>query len=597
MAATTLQRVTSALDKVSLNAPSCPQPTAPSSICSCSSEDSCNNNSASSSASSTTSGLPTESESEEPVEPPECGTQVPNRISTSKFAQALAVLHPSIIDISCCAEDEPTSHHHDEQPSPSSLRRGGAPKQLRKKGLLNFLRQIFSPKQQYHDDNNELESTIDKKRAIFHYGNFENDHLHPLVSKMLEKLPDSPSSDSLDISNTELNNLNEFKNSSKELKNLNDSANDSNDSANNSDDSANNSNSSNNSHVVDFTQIPLLKTMQGLRCKFDFSGGKVIGKGGSGTVRLVKSPCCDKVYAVKSFKKRKKKETESDFVKRITLEYLIGSSMHHPNIAETIDMIRKGSHWYQIMPFYNEGDLYSIIKTNQMTDECIDCVFKQLILGVAFMHSKGIAHRDLKPENLLMDSNGFVKITDFGISDLFIANSESSVSGETSSSTSVVPIIHKSKGLSGSTPYIAPEEFTNEEFDPRAVDVWSCAVIFYAMTFHGIPWEIASDKDPEYCRYVANRKLTEEPFVRFASGPQHLLFKMLDPDPNTRITIEEILQNSWFKEIKLCVEYPKPFSSLLSQSNCSCCLDDMTCICTGEKVQHFHFSSNRASCQ
>ncbi len=191
------------------------------------------------------------------------------------------------------------------------------------------------------------------------------------------------------------------------------------------------------------------------------------------------------------------------------------------------------------------------------------------------MHSKGIAHRDLKPENLLMDSNGFVKITDFGISDLFIANSESSVSGETSSSsTSVVPIIHKSKVFLDQLRTLHRRNLQMKSLTPRAVDVWSCAVIFYAMTFHGIPWEIASDKDPEYCRYVANRKLTEEPFVRFASGPQHLLFKMLDPDPNTRITIEEILQNSWFKEIKLCVEYPKPFSSLLSQSNCSCCLDD-----------------------
>ena len=181
-----------------------------------------------------------------------------------------------------------------------------------------------------------------------------------------------------------------------------------------------------------------------------------------------------------------RQETVADFVKWITLHYLIGSLLNHPNIAETIEMVKKGSHWYQIMPFYDGGDLYSIIKIDQMTDECVDCVFKQLHLGVAFMHLKGIHHRDLKPENLLMDSTGLVRITDFGISDLFISSDNCLCDNEKPSSASAMPVIHKSKGLSGSTPNIAPEEFTREEFDPRAVDVWSCFVIFYAMTFHSI---------------------------------------------------------------------------------------------------------------
>ena len=304
-----------------------------------------------------------------------------------------------------------------------------------------------------------------------------------------------------------------------------------------------------------------LHPLEGLPKRFHFNEGKVIGKGGSGTVRLMKSPCCDRFYAVKEFKKRKKKESKEEFVRKITFEYMIGSSLKHPNVVETVDMVNERSHWYQLMPYYGGGDLYGIIKGGNMAVEDIDCVFKQLMIGVAFLHSKGIAHRDLKPENLIMDhETGFVKITDFGIAELV---GEDCCSDDEDRLLLTIPAPVKNKGLSGSTPYIAPEEFASLEnesalqgADPRAVDIWSCAIIYYAMTFHSIPWEVAHLRDAEYARFVANgRRLTEEPFVRLPHHPQHLLMRMLDPDPRKRITAAEIVQCEWFKEIRLCVKY------------------------------------------
>jgi protein-serine/threonine kinase len=91
------------------------------------------------------------------------------------------------------------------------------------------------------------------------------------------------------------------------------------------------------------------------------------------------------------------------------------------------------------------GDLYAAIKRGNMSSREVHSYFKQIIHGIAYLHSMGVAHRDIKPENLLLDAHGRVKITDFGVSDVFRMCWEKTT--------------HLSKGLCGSEPYIAPEQF------------------------------------------------------------------------------------------------------------------------------------------
>jgi serine/threonine protein kinase len=94
--------------------------------------------------------------------------------------------------------------------------------------------------------------------------------------------------------------------------------------------------------------------------------------------------------------------------------------------------------------------------------------------GVNYIHSIGVAHRDLKPENILFDSQGNLKISDFGTSDVF--------------KTAFEKNIHLSKGLCGSLPYIAPEEFNGADYDAREVDIWATGVIYYTMMYAALPW-------------------------------------------------------------------------------------------------------------
>lgn len=281
--------------------------------------------------------------------------------------------------------------------------------------------------------------------------------------------------------------------------------------------------------------------------KYHLYTTKVVGRGGSGIIRLAKDVHDDCIVAVKEFRKRRKDESLRDYVKRLTAEYCISSNLHHESVVETYDIVRDGNHWYEIMEYCPGGDLYSVIRDGYLAaeDEVYGC-FKQLLEGVRYLHSVGVAHRDLKPENLLIDSKGHLKITDFGVSEVFHLCWEKE--------------FHMSRGIRGSIPYIAPEVLLGAEYDPAAADIWSCGIIYYAMSFHGIPWNMASEKDFQYKKYLMKRSPTEEPFARLARGPRMLLYRMLDPNPMTRITIEGILQDEWIESIQYTEH---PFTGLL----------------------------------
>ena len=173
-----------------------------------------------------------------------------------------------------------------------------------------------------------------------------------------------------------------------------------------------------------------------------------IGKGATAVVRLAHKwdRSTEKLYAVKEFRKRRKNETEKEYVKKLTSEFCISSTLHHVNVVETVDLVQnEEKHWCEVMEYCPGGDLYAAIKKGDMSNDLVNIYFKQIITGVAYLHSMGVAHRDIKPENLLLDNQGHVKITDFGVSDVFRMCWEKQT--------------HMSKGLCGSEPYIAPEQF------------------------------------------------------------------------------------------------------------------------------------------
>ncbi len=226
---------------------------------------------------------------------------------------------------------------------------------------------------------------------------------------------------------------------------------------------------------------------------------EIVGRGAFGIVRISHKPDpkdarAELLYAVKEFRKRPQ-ETSRKYQKRLTSEFCISSSLRHPNIIHTLDLLQDAKGDYcEVMEYCAGGDLYTLVlAAGSLQVPEADCFFKQLMRGVEYMHEMGVAHRDLKPENLLLTTHGAVKITDFGNGECFRMAWEKEA--------------HMTAGLCGSAPYIAPEEYSAGEFDPRAVDVWACGVIYMAMRTGRHLWRVArKDEDEFYERYLDGRR-------------------------------------------------------------------------------------------
>jgi protein-serine/threonine kinase len=165
---------------------------------------------------------------------------------------------------------------------------------------------------------------------------------------------------------------------------------------------------------------------------------------------------------------------------------------------------------------------------------------------------------------LLLTTHGALKITDFGNGECFRMAWENDA--------------HMVSGLCGSAPYIAPEEYTDKEFDARAVDVWACGVIYMAMRTGRHLWRVAQkDEDDFYTRYLEGRQDEEgygpiEALHRVSvshkqkiEGGIHqiltldnqarcrnVIYSILDPNPTRRITASQVLKSEWGREIQLC---------------------------------------------
>ncbi|KAI9671262.1 MAG: Pkinase-domain-containing protein [Trizodia sp. TS-e1964] len=298
---------------------------------------------------------------------------------------------------------------------------------------------------------------------------------------------------------------------------------------------------------------------------------EVVGRGAFGIVRIShktdpKDGRGEKVYAIKEFRRRPQEDARK-YAKRSTSEFCISSLLRHPNIIHTLDLQKDAKGDYcEVMEYCAGGDLYTLVLAAGKLDAVeADCFFKQLMRGVEYLHEMGVAHRDLKPENLLLTTHGALKITDFGNGECFRMAWESEA--------------HMTEGLCGSAPYIAPEEYVEKEFDPRAVDVWATGVIYMAMRTGRHLWRLAKKGDDEFFdRYLEGRR-DEDGYgpietlhrvsVCFESPPpprrskptdkqphqarcRNVIYSILDPNPTRRITATQVLKSEWVREIMLC---------------------------------------------
>ena len=235
--------------------------------------------------------------------------------------------------------------------------------------------------------------------------------------------------------------------------------------------------------------------------------GKVLGSGAGGSVKLMKRSSDGLTFAVKQFRDRHSYETEREYNKKVTAEFCIGSTLHHGNIIETLDIVHEKGHWYEVME-YAPFDLFAIVMTGKMSREEVACSFLQIVSGVTFLHSMGLAHRDLKLDNVVVNEHGIMKLIDFGSASVFKYPFENDIilaSGK--------PFLHpinfleaqglQIKGVVGSDPYLAPEVYDHPKYDPQPADIWSLAIIFACMSLRRFPWKIPRTTDNSFKLFIS----------------------------------------------------------------------------------------------
>lgn len=251
-----------------------------------------------------------------------------------------------------------------------------------------------------------------------------------------------------------------------------------------------------------------------------------LGQGSSSKVYL----CCDvttnQYFAAKTVRMCEKRHTSSGAV-ALEREIRIMRRFDHPNILKLHEVLHATELdlAYMILEWGNYGTLESAISNKiNLSESVIASIFKQIIVGIQYLHVHGIVHRDIKPSNILLFSNGLVKVSDFGIGHSF------------QSADTVI----------GTPAYQAPEVIEDDGYgeeedliDPVKEDIWSLGVTLFQTVYKRLP------VTGENLYEIANSIRTHP--IEIPEGPSEplrdLLRQMLKVRPQDRISPDGVAQH------------------------------------------------------
>ncbi|XP_059636397.1 CBL-interacting serine/threonine-protein kinase 8 isoform X2 [Cornus florida] len=262
--------------------------------------------------------------------------------------------------------------------------------------------------------------------------------------------------------------------------------------------------------------------------------GRTIGEGTFAKVKFAQNTETGESVAMKILDRST--IIKHKMVDQIKREIYIMKLVRHPYVVRLHEVIASRTKIYIILEFITGGELFDkIVHHGRLSEAESRGYFQQLIDGVDYCHSKGVYHRDLKPENLLLDSQGNLKISDFGLSAL----PEQGVS--------------LLRTTCGTPNYVAPEVLSHKGYDGAAADVWSCGVILYVLIAGYLPFD-------EIDLTTLYSKIDKAEFSCpswFPVDARSLIYRILDPNPETRIRIEEIRNDEWFNRGYVPVRLPE----------------------------------------
>ncbi|KAF5725870.1 CBL-interacting protein kinase 9 [Tripterygium wilfordii] len=254
--------------------------------------------------------------------------------------------------------------------------------------------------------------------------------------------------------------------------------------------------------------------------------GRMLGHGTFAKVYLARNLRTGKSVAMKVV--GKEKVIKVGMMDQIKREISVMKMVKHPNIVELHEVMASKSKIYIAMELVRGGELFSKVAKGRLREDVARVYFQQLISAIDFCHSRGVYHRDLKPENLLLDEDGNLKVTDFGLSAF-------------SEHLKQDGLLHTTCGTPA---YVAPEVIGKKGYDGAKADLWSCGVILYVLLAGFLPFQ--DENIVAMYRKIYRGDFKCPPW--FSSEARRLITKLLDPNPNNRITIAKVMSSSWFKK-------------------------------------------------
>ena len=277
--------------------------------------------------------------------------------------------------------------------------------------------------------------------------------------------------------------------------------------------------------------------------------GRLIGQGAFGKVNLGLNVLTGRVVAIKSFNKSNL-NSNSENMKKIKYETNLMKKLNHPNITKILELFEDKEYILIIMEYINGGNLFSFLKKHRkVSEKTAKLLYRQIILGIKYMHQQGIVHRDIKLENILIDLNNNIKICDFGIGRVLSSPEQ--------------PLFDQC----GTPMYIAPEILLcskEKGYKGFPVDIWSSGIVLYILLSGTLPFSFKNsssslsesnesnlsednNNNTELQYSIINKEPKE--IENISKEAEDLLKKILKKNPEKRITCEEILNHPWMKGI------------------------------------------------
>lgn len=246
---------------------------------------------------------------------------------------------------------------------------------------------------------------------------------------------------------------------------------------------------------------------------------RVLGKGGSGRVYLVRNRRLDRLEALKVL--TEETDDRSPFVRRFTQEARLAASLKHPNLVSVYDAGDTGAVLWFTMELVEGPSLARVLDTaGRLSEAETVAALLPILDALAYIHQRDIVHRDIKPSNIMIDASGLPRLTDFGVAKT-VDSARKTATG----------------ALLGTPAYLAPEQFVGGRVDGRT-DIYALGVTMYELLTGTLPFSgdnplqimvtrLSTSPEPITARRpdldpalaaVITRALERDPAQRFASA-------------------------------------------------------------------------------